>query len=80
MLVTLLDNVDLKLSSCDEVKSPAANPPRDGKEMCSRPTTPPTLEARMADSPPTLSYREPTLVRRVVVYVDPVPLFCLCFC
>ena len=40
---------------------------REGSEMCSRPTIPPKNEASKAASPPTLSYREPQLVRRVVV-------------
>ena len=39
--------------------------------MCSRPTSPPRLDARMADSPPTLSNRDPTFEIRVVVYVEP---------
>ena len=40
---------------------------REGSEICSRPTIPPQNEASKAASPPTLSYREPQLVRRVVV-------------
>ena len=51
----------------------AANPSivRLPMVMCSRPTSPPRLDARMADSPPTLSNRDPTFEIRVVVYVDP---------
>lgn len=39
----------------------------DEREMCSRPTAPPMDEARMADSPPTLSKRDPTPERRTEV-------------
>lgn len=40
---------------------------RPEMEMDSRETVPPRLEARRAASPPTLSKREPALVRVVVV-------------
>lgn len=39
----------------------------DEREMCSRPTMPPMDEARMADSPPMVSKRDPMPERRTVV-------------
>lgn len=59
-------NFDFNVSSCVDDKS-VVNDVNDGKEIDSRPTVPPLRDASMADSPPTLSYRDPTEDNRVVV-------------
>ena len=65
-LCTFFVKFDFNVSSCVELKS-VVNDVNDGKEIDSRPMVPPLRLASIADSPPTLSYREPTDDNRVVV-------------